>query len=45
MATVLPNLDNPFTQQFGQPTERAANKVKDVLPEPLRCGKVDIGML
>ena len=36
MATVLPNLDNPFTQQFGQPTERVANKVKDVLPEPVK---------
>jgi uncharacterized protein len=36
MATVLPNLDNPFTQQFGQPTERVANKVKDVLPEAVK---------
>jgi uncharacterized protein len=36
MATVLPNLDNLFTQQFGQPTERVANKVKDALPEPVK---------
>jgi PPOX class probable FMN-dependent enzyme len=36
MATVLPNLDNPFNQQFGQPTERVANKVKDALPEPVK---------
>ena len=36
MATLLPNLDNPFNQQFGHPTERAANKVKDALPEPVK---------
>ena len=36
MATLLPNLDNPFTQQFGHPNERVANKVKDVLPEPVK---------
>ena len=36
MATLLPNLDNPFNQQFGQPTERVANKVKDALPEPVK---------
>ena len=36
MATVLPNLDNPFSQQFGHPTERVANKVKDALPEPIK---------
>ena len=36
MATLLPNLENPFNQQFGQPTERVANKVKDALPEPVK---------
>jgi PPOX class probable FMN-dependent enzyme len=28
-----PNLDNPFNQKFGHPTERAAAKVKDALPD------------
>ena len=37
MTTVLPNLDNPFNQKFGRPTERAANKVKDALPEPVKA--------
>src|SRR5262245_9215087 len=37
MATILPNLDNPFTQQFGYPNERVANKVKDALPEPVKA--------
>src|SRR5262249_41018615 len=37
MATLLPNLDNPFTQQFGHPNERVANKVKDALPEPVKA--------
>ena len=37
MATLLPNLDNPFNQQFGHPTERVANKVKDALPEPVKA--------
>ena len=37
MATLVPNLDNPFNQQFGQPTERVANKVKDALPEPVKA--------
>ena len=37
MATLLPNLDNPFNQQFGQPNERVANKVKDALPEPVKA--------
>ena len=37
MTTVLPNLDNPFNQKFGHPTERAANKVKDALPEPVKA--------
>jgi hypothetical protein len=36
MATVLPNLDNPFNQKFGTPTERVVNKVKDALPEPVK---------
>ena len=36
MATLLPNLDNPFNQQFGHPTERVTNKVKDALPEPVK---------
>ena len=36
MVTLLPNLDNPFNQQFGPPTERVANKVKDALPEPVK---------
>jgi predicted pyridoxine 5'-phosphate oxidase superfamily flavin-nucleotide-binding protein len=37
MTTVLPNLDNPFNQKFGCPTERVANKVKDALPEPVKA--------
>src|SRR5512145_671390 len=37
MATVLTNVDNPFNQQFGNPTERVANKVKDTLPEPVKA--------
>jgi uncharacterized protein len=36
MAPLLPNLDNPFNHQFGQPSERVANKVKDALPEPVK---------
>ena len=36
MAPLLPNLDNPFNLQFGHPTERVANKVKDALPEPVK---------
>ena len=36
MATLLPNVNNPFNQLFGHPTERVANKVKDVLPEPVK---------
>jgi hypothetical protein len=37
MATILPNLDNPFNQKFGTPAERTANKVKDALPEPVKA--------
>jgi predicted pyridoxine 5'-phosphate oxidase superfamily flavin-nucleotide-binding protein len=37
MATVPTNLDNPFNQKFGTPTERVANKVKDALPEPVKA--------
>ena len=37
MATVLTNVDNPFNQQFGNPNERVANKVKDVLPESVKA--------
>ena len=36
MTALPPNLDNAFNQQFGHPTERVANKVKDVLPEPVK---------
>ncbi|HEY7489812.1 MAG TPA: pyridoxamine 5'-phosphate oxidase family protein [Candidatus Tectomicrobia bacterium] len=36
MATIPANLDNPFNQKFGNPTERVANKVKDALPEPVK---------
>jgi predicted pyridoxine 5'-phosphate oxidase superfamily flavin-nucleotide-binding protein len=36
MATIPTNLDNPFNQKFGNPTERVANKVKDALPEPVK---------
>ena len=36
MTTLLPNLDNPFNQQFGHPSDRMANKVKDTLPEPVK---------
>ena len=36
MTTVQPNLDNPLNAKFGMPAERAANKVKDELPELVR---------
>jgi len=36
MTTIPPNLDNPFNQKFGTPTERVTNKVKDALPEPVK---------
>ena len=36
MTTVQPNLDNPLNAKFGLPAERAANKVKDELPDLVR---------
>ena len=36
MTTIPPNLDNPFSQQFGTPTERVCDKVKDALPDPVK---------
>ena len=36
MTTLLPNLDNQFNQKFGTPSEKVTNKVKDVLPDPVK---------
>ena len=36
MTTVRPTLDNPFNEKFGTPTERACDKVKDALLDPVK---------
>ena len=36
MATVKAKIDNRFTEKFGLPLERIANKINDHLPEPIK---------